>query len=279
MTLGVREWLKSRGQKHVPYALRVELARMRRWPSRQAEWRGAAEQESHPEILLHVLAHGESTLHRGLQDTPRRLVEGKISNIGEVISRIDKVVVKPGQRFSYHALVGRPSLLRGFRFGLELHNETMASGVGGGACKVSNLIYQLALKSGMEIVERHRHSLDLFPDKERKVPFGLGATVFYNYADLQFKNVSRVPIQMCLSIKNGKLVGEIKASIPNQYTYEVYEVDHKFTKVKDGWIRSNEIWRKTKDKGGKCIKNECIAKNRARVLYQPNLPLSDQNTE
>ena len=53
---------------------------------------------------------------------------------------------------------------------------------------MSNSFYWVAVRAGMRIVERHRHGLDLFPDQERTVPFGCGATVVSNYADFRFEN-------------------------------------------------------------------------------------------
>jgi vancomycin resistance protein VanW len=46
----------------------------------------------------------------------------------------------------------------------------------------------LALHSPLEIKERHHHSFDPFPDENRVLPFGRGASIFYNYVDLRFIN-------------------------------------------------------------------------------------------
>lgn len=56
--------------------------------------------------------------------------------------------------------------------------------IGGGICQLTNALYDLALKAGAEIVERHPHS--------RIVPGSMGttdrdATVAWNYIDLRFR--------------------------------------------------------------------------------------------
>ena len=80
----------------------------------------------------------------------------------------------------------------------------------------------------MKVVERHRHGLDLFPDHQRTVPFGCGATVFYNYADLRFENPLPQPVLLQFRIEEGTLVGELWAEADPGWSVEVYEVGHRF---------------------------------------------------
>jgi len=201
------------------------------------------------------------------------LQTNKERNIHSAIARIDGLVVRPHELFSHHWTVGRPSFLRGFRWGLELHNEEPATGLGGGICKVSNLLYLLSLLAGMKIVERHRHALDLFPDKERTVPFGCGATVFYNYADFRFENPLPVAVLIGLTIQERELVGEIRAVSHPGWQAEIYETNHRFRHDKSGWLRENCIRRKFTRNDGEVLRDEVVAHNRARVLYQPHIPL------
>jgi vancomycin resistance protein VanW len=50
------------------------------------------------------------------------------------------------------------------------------------------LTFWIFAHSPLLITERHRHSFDVFPDVNRKVPFGAGATLSYNYIDFRVKN-------------------------------------------------------------------------------------------
>jgi vancomycin resistance protein VanW len=77
---------------------------------------------------------------------------------------------------------------------LEFRDGETVTAVGGGLCQLANLLVLLGIEAGMEILERHRHSLDLFPDADRTAPFGCGATVFYNYVDLRLRNVMDFPL-------------------------------------------------------------------------------------
>src|SRR5262245_7566398 len=211
----------------LPHALRVEIARLRRWPAFVFERGAMARRALEPEerrAFRHVLAEHATPLRRvpGVADARQAAKE---RNVLLAARRLDGIVLGPAQVFSYHHALGRPSRWRGFRRGLELHDGRLSAGVGGGLCAVSNLLYLLALRAGMRIVERHRHALDLFPDHGRNVPFGCGATVFYNLADLRFENALAGPVLVRLEVRDGALCGALVAEEEPMYRIEVYEVD------------------------------------------------------
>jgi len=104
---------------------------------------------------------------------------------------------------------------------MEISQGIPRPGVGGGICQISNLIYWLALHSGLDVVERSHHGFDPFPDNNRVLPFASGATVFYNYIDLQIKNNTKMTFQINLMITQKCLEGEIMANEEPLYTYSV----------------------------------------------------------
>ena len=111
-----------------------------------------------------VITEHQTPLRRSSVVKSEQLQNGKETNVSVAAKRLDGIVIQPGETFSYHRSVGIPNRRKGFVEGLELRSGQEASGIGGGCCSVSNLLYLLAVKSGLEIVERHRHGLDLFPD-------------------------------------------------------------------------------------------------------------------
>lgn len=256
-------------RKYLPYGVRVEIARLRHGPRRLLQRVQVARGRGDRASFAHQLAQRQSPLHRDLDGADSRLDWAKHQNVAAIVTRLHELVIQPHQIFSYHTVVGRPSLLRGFRRGLELHDSEPATGIGGGACKVSNLLYQLALLGGMKIVERHRHSLDLFPDKERTVPFGCGATVFYNYADLRFENPLPQPVLLLLQLDKGTLTGSLGAKCDPGWRAEIYETDHRFVRESSGWRRENRIRRRFLRPNGHVLHDEEVAHNAARVLYEP----------
>lgn len=250
----------------VPRELRVEFARLRRVPAWLVEGRRVAKTRGGNDFA-HVLARHSSPLRRAGTTPDPRLQAGKETNVARVASHLDRVVIEPGRVLSYHHLVGRPSRRRGFVPGLELHAGELAEGIGGGACQVANLLYYLALAGGMNVVERHRHTLDLFPDSDRRVPFGCGATVFYNWADLRFANPIDIAVVLRLGIVRGELVGELRAPVDPGFRVEIYEVDHRFVERDGATWRENRIRRRIRTLDGALLVDHEIAHNVGRVAY------------
>lgn len=247
------------------HAIRVDVARLRHLPGLWLTTRAAA--TARGVAGAHELAAASSPLRRSAMVSDERLQAGKERNVAVAAARIDGIVLAPGAEFSYHRAVGWPSRLRGFRRGLELHDGAMAAGVGGGACQVANLLYLLALRGAMTVTERHRHSLDLFPDDNRTVPFGCGATVFYSWADLRFVNPLDQPVSIHLAIADGRLRGALRCATDPGLTVEVYEVGHRFVRDAAGVVwRENQLRRRIADRDGALI-DQRIADNRARVAY------------
>jgi vancomycin resistance protein VanW len=218
-----------------------------------------------------VIAEHRTPLCRESAKAADPIQRGKERNVSLAASKIDGIVIAPGQVFSYHHAVGRPSRLRGFRYGLELQNGQMSKGIGGGCCSVSNLLYLIALRSGLDVVERHRHKLDLFPDHGRTVPFGCGATVFFPTADLRIFNSGGGPALLHFRMEAGHLVGEVRSRTPSPHAVDVYEVDHRYSKEGEAWVRENRIRRKFINASGAVVRDEEVAHNVGRCLYDPEL--------
>lgn len=215
-----------------------------------------------------ILAEHKTPLRRG-NEKNMRLQEGKEKNLRLAAGKTNAVVIESGETFSYHALVGWPTRLRGFRKGLELQDGELGSGIGGGCCALSNLLYLIALRSGLTITERHRHGLDLFPDHGRTIPFGCGATVYFPYADLKFSNPHPFPVLIETGIADGKLIGRVRAMTDPGFSFEIEERDHQFHREGDAWHRENRIIRVRQTADGTVLDQEEVAHNKGRCLYDP----------
>lgn len=249
-------------------SVRVAIVRVLKWPGCAQGWRGASKTRGKSADFPVVLAEHKTPLERKGQYDPR-MQEGKSRNLETVAGKVNGLVLAPGELFSYHAIVGWPIKSRGFAEGLELRDGAMAEGVGGGACALSNLMYLIGLRSGMDVVERHRHKLDLFPDHGRTVPFGCGATIFFPYADLKLRNGLDTDVLVETVIEDGFLVGRIRARESLAFEIEIEERGHHFRKEGDVWIRENWIWRIWRDSSGEVVREEELAHNLGRCMYDP----------
>lgn len=216
-----------------------------------------------------VLIRHRSILRRQLAGVDARLQETKIVNLRLAAGSIDGLLIRPGEVFSFWDRVGPPTRERGFAEGLILAGGEVRTAIGGGLCQLSNLLYWMALHTPLEIVERHHHGFDPFPDHGRVLPFGSGASVFYNYGDLRLADPTDRTFQLRAWVTDRHLHGSIAADRPWQYAYHVEERGQAFRRSPDGRLyRDNELWRRTVDREtGRIVDDHRFATNHAEVKY------------
>ncbi len=217
-----------------------------------------------------TLIEHRSLLLRPLKGVDMYLQHNKVKNLSLAIGKLHKVVIQPGQLFSFWQLVGRPTQSKGYLDGLTLHNGAIGKGTGGGLCQLGNLLYWMALHSPLTIKERWRHSYDVFPDINRSIPFACGATLSYNYIDLQLQNNTDKAFQIELWLDDSYLNGKITCPCDLQTHYEIYETDHQFKQQWwGGYTRHNKIWKKTTHLHTGLSTDELVAANNAIMMYSP----------
>ena len=224
----------------------------------------------------YLVFYHKTPLIRRLQGVDINLQYNKIKNLSLAAERINGLCVRPGEVFSYWRLIGKPTRRKGYKDGLVLKPDgTFGAGVGGGLCQLSNLIYWMTLHTPLKVVERYRHSHDIFPDSGRTQPFGSGATCVYNYLDLQIYNGTAAEYQLLVRLTEDDLVGEWRSDKPSRYRYEVYEKEHSISSTYwGGYIRHNIICRRIYDME-EPVGDEMITENNAIMMYQPLLPESN----
>jgi len=242
---------------------------------RHAEWMFGTKQYaivSHQEPLPVAVFKHQTPLMRKLKGVDMWLQHNKVKNLRIAVGRINGVVLQPGETFSYWKLIGNPTKRKGYVEGMVLHYGSFHAGVGGGLCQLSNLIYWMTLHTPLTVVERHRHSYDVFPDANRTQPFGSGATCVYNYIDLQIRNDTNEAFQLCVHLTDEHLVGEWRSTRPLDYSYEVYEHDHSIKQEHwGGYVRRNEIYRRVYNADKMLVKDEFVTANVAIMMYEPFL--------
>lgn len=253
------------------YFLAVWVRRFKRYAEWYFDGKKYAHLRSSDQLLFRVKKH-QSVLLKKLGDSDMQLQVNKVTNLNIAAKRINGILIKPGETFSFCKLVGLPTKRKGYLPGMELSFGEARAGIGGGICQISNLIHWLVMHSSLTVTERYHHSFDPFPDDGRVLPFGSGATVFYNYRDYQFTNNSSHTFQINLWFSEKCLEGELRIDSELDYAYHVFEEEHQFLKIDGAFYRKNEIWRNKylKLKGGQIIDSELITKNFARVTYVPD---------
>lgn len=228
-----------------------------------------AKSRSSETLPFEIIEH-QSFLLRKLKDVDMYLQHNKVTNLKLALSKINGVVVQPGETFSIWKMVGRPTKAKGYLEGMTLSNGNVTKGIGGGLCQLGNLIYWMTIHTPLTVTRRWRHSYDVFPDVNRKIPFGSGATLSYNYIDLQVKNETNMPFQINLWLTETHLKGSICAQSNPGSTYEVFERNHRFVQQWwGGYTRHNEIWRKVTNIISGIESEELVTENHAIMMCNP----------
>jgi vancomycin resistance protein VanW len=171
----------------------------------------------------------------------------KKHNLQIAINAVNNITIQPNEIFSFWHLIGNPTKNKGYMASRAITGNEIKQQIGGGLCQLSGLIYYLALHAGVQIIERHHHSIDIYTEEERFTPLGSDATVVYGYKDLQFKNNFPFTISLSFIITATELVGSILATqqqLPLQvhfsYVQQATHTEVTTTVLKEHTILTNE---------------------------------------
>ncbi|QIX28624.1 VanW family protein [Nocardioides sp. JQ2195] len=250
-----------------PLAVRVHRARRRvRWWRSGTAW---ATQRRPTSLPVRVKKHA-SLLMRELAEDEMVLQRNKVVNLRLASARVDGIVLRPGESFSFNKAVGNCTRRKGYVEGMRLSNGAARPGVGGGICQLANLLHWMCLHSPLTIVERSEHSFDPFPDKGRVLPWGVGCSIVYNYVDLVVRNDTEHTFQLRAHVDERHLRGELLADELPETTYKVEARDEMFLRHDGKVFRKNEIWRTVVSRRtGNVLGEELVKKNCALVKYEP----------
>ncbi len=155
---------------------------------------------------------------------------GEEHNVHLAASYVSGTVLEPGELFSQNRKAGPYTTERGFSEGPTYHGTTLAKTIGGGVCKVSSTLFNVAVLSDLEIAERHTHSMPV-----PYVPYGQDATVSYGAKDFRFRNNTggRVLI-MARGIGNELFIAFYGKTAPPEikWSHEVLKVEKAPTLLK-----------------------------------------------
>ena len=139
----------------------------------------------------------------------------RTTNLVIACQKLNGKVLMPGETFSYNETLGPRTYAAGYRNGKIYENGQVVDGLGGGICQISSTLYNAALMSDMEIVERRNHQF-----VTSYVNAGRDATVVYGLTDFRFKNTRTYPVRLVASAKGGVATVSI---------YGIKEPDREYT--------------------------------------------------
>ncbi|MFA5932667.1 MAG: VanW family protein [Microgenomates group bacterium] len=115
-------------------------------------------------------------------------IPNRVFNIGLASTRINGILVPPGEIFSFDQYLGEVTAATGYKQAYVIKEGKTVLDDGGGVCQVSTTLFRAALNAGLPIVERHAHAYRVGFYEQGGSPPGIDATVYPPYVDLKVKN-------------------------------------------------------------------------------------------
>jgi vancomycin resistance protein YoaR len=131
-----------------------------------------------------VKAMGISDLLASYATTPYRGSKNRQINVRLGTSLCSGILLAPGEVFDTDKRLGKRDRAHGWRTAPGIvGNGQMKEVYGGGICQVSTTLFNAVFEAGLEIVERHNHSLHI-----NHYPAGRDATVTSGGKNMRFRN-------------------------------------------------------------------------------------------
>ena len=116
-------------------------------------------------------------------------IDSRIYNVELAASRLNGVLIAPGETFSFDRALGDVSAFTGYKQAYIISGGHTILGGGGGVCQVSTTFFRALLNAGLPITERHAHDYRVGYYEEDSPP-GFDATVYVPTVDLKFQNTT-----------------------------------------------------------------------------------------
>ena len=143
-------------------------------------------------------------------------------NLKLAASKLNGVVLEPGQEWSFNTTVGERSEKEGYKIAHVITAGEMVDGLAGGTCQISTTLFGAAFFAGLDIVKTTNHSRP-----SAYTPLGFDATVVWPNTDLKLKNPYDFPVVIHYRVANGEALVEIlgKARPYDKVVFERHVVE------------------------------------------------------
>lgn len=105
------------------------------------------------------------------------------TNVRITTKYASNVLLAPGEIYDFDKQIGPRTEERGYKMAPGITKGELEDQLGGGICQVSTTLFNAALEAGIEIIERHNHSIYI-----EHYPKGRDATVSAGGPNLRFRN-------------------------------------------------------------------------------------------
>jgi hypothetical protein len=202
--------VRALARRHVPFEARLKAMLLRRAIHDRRARVAFATRRAGQDGFPHAIARYERTFI----DYPGQEQFSTAKRCNQVLlaGELSGTVIAPGEVFSIWRLARRPTSEHGYASAAALKNRALTSEVGGSICLLSTVLYNVALLSAMEIVERHCHSVDSYGAR-RYFELARDASIEYGYLDLRFRNSHPYPVLLSIDVDDARVAAQLLAPI------------------------------------------------------------------
>ena len=210
--------LRRAARRWLPRRLRAEVAIARRHLRDRRGGAAFATRRGEPSAFPHRFEGYE--LPMIIYPGQEHLAEGKRHNQRVMAHALDGVRVEPGEVLSLWRCAGRPSARRGYLPGAAIVAGELTSEDGGATCQLSTVFYNAGLLAGLDVVERHAHSVDVYGEARYFEP-GRDATIEYGVLDVRFRNPYPFAVLLGLTADDDRVAASFRAPVPDLPTVAI----------------------------------------------------------
>lgn len=141
---------------------------------------------------------------------------GRTFNVEAAAKAVNGTILPPGAVFDYAKAIEKAQAQYGFREAPVIVDGKLQPGTGGGICQVSSTLYNAAIRTGLEIVERRNHSLPV-----NYLPKGQDATFAQGYINFRFRNNTGKYLIIKAAVEGRTLTVKLFGTFPKNVTYSI----------------------------------------------------------
>ena len=137
--------------------------------------------------------------------------QGQRHNATLAAKRIHGALIAPNATWSFNQTIGQWVRSEGYVRAPVSYGGVLVPAWGGGVCQTSTTLYNAALLAGLEVVERHPHTI-----APSYIAPGRDAAVAHGIADLKLRNPYPFPCRIECFVRGSKLVCRLSAGASPQ---------------------------------------------------------------
>lgn len=251
------------------------LLPLRRWQRRlcfytKMRWDGAV-YASHRERkqLPHLLFETTCPMYNRETGFDMIYQENKVFNLNLAAAPLDRLLIRPGETFSFWRLVRHADRNTPYRDGLAEVNGKLIVQPGGGLCQLSNLLCWMFLHTPLTLTERHGHQVKEFPEPPSDAPLGVDATVAEGWLDLRVRNDTEVTFQITVTLEGGAITGRVYTGQDLGLRYEAVNENLVYTRRNGAVYEEVDVVQRAVDPAtGICVSTRNMYQNQCEIGYR-----------